>query len=131
MAPVTMATQLVCTMPTRVGLLADVAEALSKSGVNIVAISGYERDGEAKFLLVTSDNADARIALDRFNADVREKSVVIAEMPNTPGALEEIAKKIAEADINVEYCYGTVGAHETASVVFKTTDDAKTLALLG
>jgi len=124
-------TQLVCSMPSRVGLLADIAEALRKAGVNITAFSAYERDGEAKFLMVTSDNAKATEALGRLNAKVREKSVVAVDMPNKPGALEEITKKIAEAGINIEYSYGTAGAADVATVVLKTADDAKAASLLG
>ncbi len=131
MASARMATQLVCSLPTRVGLLADIAETLRQANLNVIAISAYERDGNAKFLLVTSDNAEASDALGRFNADVREKSVVLVDMPNKAGALEEIAKKIAEAGINIEYSYGTAGAADKATVVFKTADDAKVASLVG
>ena len=131
MASARMATQLVCSLPTRVGLLADIAESLRQANLNVIAISAYERNGEAKFLLVTSDNAEAAAALGRFNADVREKSIVLVDMPNKAGALEDVAKKIAEAGVNVEYSYGTAGAADTATVVFKTADDAKVASLFG
>ena len=131
MATARIATQLVCSLPTRVGLLADIAEALRQADVNISAISAYERDGDAKFLLVTGDTAEATAALDRFKVDDSEKSVVLVDMQDRAGALEEVAKMITEADVNIEYCYGTVGANDVATVVFKTSDDAKVLALVG
>jgi len=122
--------QLVCSMPTRVGLLADVAEALREAGVNIMAISAYERDGKGKFLMVTDDNVKATAALARLNAEVRARAVVAVEMPNRVGALDEVARKIAEAGVNIDYIYGTGGGAETATVIFATDEDDEVLELV-
>ncbi|HEX9093802.1 MAG TPA: ACT domain-containing protein [Coriobacteriia bacterium] len=129
MATARMASQIAATIPARVGLLADVCDALSKAGVNIASISAYERDGVGKFLLVTSDNAKAMAALGRLNAESAEWPVLVVEMENRPGALEAIARTMAEAGINVDYCYGTVAADSNATVVFRTSDDMKALSL--
>ena len=128
MATARMAKQIAATIPARVGLLADMCEALHASGVNISAISAYERDGIGKFLMVTSNNAEAAKALSRLNADYVEKPVLAVEFANEPGALEAAARTMAEAGVNVEYCYGTVGGN-TAVVVFSTSDDMKALSL--
>ena len=128
MAKARIASQIAATVPARVGLLADVCEALHGSGVNITSLSAYERDGIGKFLMVTSNNAEAAKALSRLNADYVEKPVLEIEMSNEPGALEDAARTMAEAGINVEYCYGTVSGL-TAVVVFRTSDDRKALSL--
>jgi hypothetical protein len=117
-------------MPTRVGLLADVAEALREAGVNIMAISAYERDGEGKFLMVTDDNVKATAALARLSAEVRARAVVAVEMPNRAGALDEVARKIAEAGVNIDYIYGTGGTADTATVIFATDEDDEVLELV-
>jgi hypothetical protein len=122
--------QLVCSMPTRVGLLADVAEAISQAGVNIIAISAYERDGEGKFLMVTDDNAKATAALARLSAQIRARGVVAVEMPNKVGALDEVARKVAEAGVNIDYIYGTGGGADSATVVFATDDDDEVIELI-
>lgn len=128
MSKARMASQIAATIPARIGLLADVCEALREASVNVTSISAYERDGIGKFLLVTSNNAEAMKALSRLNADFVEKPVLEVELPNEPGALEEAARTMAEAGINVEYCYGTVSGG-TALVVFRTSDDRKALSL--
>jgi hypothetical protein len=128
MAKARMAAQLAATIPARVGLLADVSESLHASGVNITALSAYERDGIGRFLMVTSNNAEAAKALSRLNADYVEKPVLAVELANEPGALEDAARTLAEAGVNVEYCYGTVSG-TTAVVVFHTSDDTKALSL--
>ena len=129
MATAHRASQIVATMPTRVGLLADITDAVKSAGVSITAISGYERDGKAKFLLVTDDNAKAAEAVRKLNADVREKEVLLVEFENKVGALHEAARKLAEASVNIEYTYGTTGPGDKAWLVFKTADDAKALGL--
>lgn len=129
MAQAHRAKQLVATMPTRVGLLADISDTIRSAGVNITAISAYERDGLAKFLLVTDDNAKASEALGRIAADVREKDVILIELENRVGALADVAKKLAEAGVNIEYTYGTTGSGDKTWLVFKTSDDARSLGL--
>ncbi len=129
MARAHVAKQLVAKIPARVGLLADVAEAIRQAGVNITAVSAYERDGVGKFLLVTSDNTKATAALGRLNAEVAEKTVVAIEVPDEPGALEAVARTIAEADVNIEYSYGTAAPGGMSTIVFKTADDAKVAGL--
>jgi hypothetical protein len=124
-----MTKEIIAVVPARVGLLADVTEAIKVAGVNITAVSAYERDGQGKFLLVTDDNDAASKALARLNADVREKDVVVVELPDRPGALEEVARKVAEAGINIEYTFGTVGPGGVARVVLKTSDDLGVVGL--
>jgi len=121
--------EIVVKMPARVGLLADISAAIRQVGVNITAVSAYERDGEGKFLLVTTDNAKAVQALAAMGAQATEKTVVSADMPNRPGALEEAARKIADAGINIDYIYGTTNA-DSATLILKTDDDAKAAGLL-
>lgn len=124
-----LATEIVAAIPARVGLLADVTDAIKAAGVNISAVSAYERDGVGKFLLVTDDNAKALAALGRLNAETREREVVVLELADQPGALEEAARKVAEADVNIEYTFGTVGPGGVARVVMTTSDDQKVLGL--
>jgi hypothetical protein len=51
-------------------------------------------------------------------------------MANKPGELQKIAKKIADAGIDIEYMYATAGAGKTAACVFKTGDDKKAIQVI-
>jgi hypothetical protein len=120
----------VAKMPSRVGLLADMAEAIRAAGVNIRAVMAYEMEGRGEFMFLTSDNAKASEALARLSAEVSEETVVAIEMANEPGALEDAARRMAEAGVNIGYVYGTAGAGAAAAtVVFRTSDDAKAAGL--
>lgn len=124
------AKELVASLPAKLGLLAEVAAAVRGEGVNIKAVSAYERDGEGKFLVVTDDNAKAAEALKSMGATPREKSVVLVEMEDRPGALEEACKTLADAGINIEYVYGASGLVGKARLVFSTSDDERAVKLL-
>jgi hypothetical protein len=124
------AKELVASLPAKLGLLAEVAAVVRGQGVNIKAVSAYERDGEGKFLLVTDDNAKAAEALKSMGASPREKSVVMVEMEDRPGALEEACKTLADAGIDIEYVYGASGLVGKARLVFSTSDDERAVKLL-
>jgi hypothetical protein len=131
MADAQVVQQLLVKTGTRVGLLADVTGALSGVGVNITGICAYEEEGDAYFMLMTSDDGAAKAALEGLGAEVTSESVVAVDMPNRPGALEEAAGKLAAADINVDYMYGSVASADSAVVIFRTGDAARTAAVIG
>jgi hypothetical protein len=61
---------------------------------------------------------------------IEERDVVEVEMPNKPGELQKVAKKIADAGINIEYMYGTAGKGKTPTCVFRTADDPKAIRVI-
>jgi hypothetical protein len=122
--------ELFCSMPTRVGALADVTGALASAGVNIEAIGAYDKDGRGEFMMIVSDNAAGAEALRALGADVAEKSVVTLEVENRPGALAEAAAVIAEAGINVGWVYATTG-EGTTTIVLRTADNERVVEVLG
>ena len=118
------------TMANRVGLLSEVTAAVAKAKVNITAICAYAMENTAYFMLTTDGHAKARKALGSLGAQVEEKDVVEVEMPNKPGELEKVAKRIADAGINIEYVYGTARTGKTATCIFKTADDGKAIKVI-
>ncbi len=117
--------QLSFTLPTRAGLLADVTDALAKAKVNITAICAYEMAKNAYFMLTTDSAARARKCLAFLRIGLEEEDVVVVEMPNKVGELQRVAKKVADAGINIDYMYGTAATGKSSTCVFKTSDDKK------
>ncbi len=120
--------------PDTMGLTAKVAEAVAGQNVNILAATGYSASGlreKATFTLVVDDYARAEQALMRIGAnEIHESTVLLVETPNQVGALERIAKLIADAGINIFYFYATTSSGDTATTVMKTADDAKAIKVL-
>src|SRR5512143_2235050 len=128
------AIEITATFPDTLGLTAKVASALAAENVNILAGTGYSASGmrrKAIFTLIVDNYAKAERALEKIGADdILESSVIMVETPNKVGALERVSKIIADAGINIYYFYATTSSGKTATSVFKTADDKKTIKVL-
>ena len=118
------------TMSNKVGLLSEVTTAIAAAKVNVTAICAYAMENSATFMLTTDSNAKAKKALAPLAVTIEERDVVAVEVPNKSGELRKVAKKIADAGIDIEYMYATAGKGKTATCVFKTTDDNKTVKVI-
>ena len=116
--------------PTRVGLLADVAEAISAAGVNMTAIGAYERGDVGEFLILTDDNRAAGEALMGLEGEVDLAPVVIVEVPNKPGELAAVVRKVADAGINMTQVHGTTSSSDPAMIVINADQPAKLIDVL-
>ncbi len=111
------------------GIMAKVTGAINEMGVNIEAICAYGREGKASFWLVTSDNQSAVGALSAKGFNCQEEEVVVLELPDTPGALDAVAQKLASDGLNLRFIYAS-GTGTTTLVVLKADDNAQILASL-
>jgi hypothetical protein len=116
--------------PDRAGLLSEITTALAGAKVNISNICAYGMQGEANFMLTTDSNSKAKKALSPLGVEFKEYDVFAVVMPNKPGELQKVAKKLADAGINIIYIYGTMGGGRTATGIFTTSDDAKAIKLI-
>ncbi len=112
------------------GQLSVVTAVLREAKVNISNICAYGMQGKATFMLTADSNAKAKKTLARLGVEIKEYDVIEAEMPNKPGELQKIAKKLGEADINILYLYGTTSAGRSATCILATSDNAKALRLM-
>lgn len=119
-------------MPSKVGLLAEMADKLAAAGVNILGMMAQERpDGTGEFKFVTSDEDAACGVLTTMGGDPMREPVLIVWMPHQLGALDRVAARIAEAGVDILFAYVTTADSDHATVVMHTSDDAKVLSLLG
>jgi len=128
------AKEITATFRDSIGLTAKVAAAVAAAKVNILAATGYSASGmrkNATFNLVVDDFVKAEKALDRIGAeDIHESSIIMVETPNKVGALQRVAKIIADADIDIYYFYATTSSGKTATSVIKTANDKKAIKAL-
>lgn len=117
-------------LPNRVGLLSEVTTVLAKSKVNVTAVCAYEMENKGYFMLTADSPAKAKKALAGLGAEIREDDIVGVELPNKVGELQKVARKLAEAGINIDFVYGTTAAGKTSVCLFKTADDSKAIKLI-
>ena len=115
-----MATDLTIHLEDRPGTLEDLAEALGKAGVNIEGGCGFPCEGRGLIHLLVEDAAAARAALSSAGIEIAaERDVLLLEaLEDRPGAMGALARKIADAGVNVDLFYlatntrGVIGADD-------------------
>ena len=131
MAKVEIRNEVLFRAPTRVGLLADVTEALHGVGVNILAIGAYDKGANGEFLMITDNNKVAYEALSVLDGEMDMQSVVVAEVSNEPGELAAISRVLADNDINVSQVFATsIDGADRVMIVLTATCEVDVLGLL-
>ena len=129
MAKVRKVKEIRLSMPNKVGLLSEVTTAVANAKVNINAICAYVLENNAFFNLITSSNTKAKKALAPLGFGIEEKDVIQVELPNKPGELQKVAKRIADAGIDIDFMYATTAGGKAACVL-KTADDQKAMKVI-
>lgn len=89
----------------KIGSLAEVGEALGKAGINIEGLWAHGGEGEHLHVLVTDAEAAERVASDRGWRVHKSHEVLVVPAENRPGWLGEQTRRLADAGLNVEWCY--------------------------
>jgi hypothetical protein len=101
-----MAMDLVIEVRNEPGALARVAQAISDAGVNIAAATclGANERAELHILVPNAEPVRHALALSSL-AVTSEREVVVVETDDRPGALAELATKVAAGDVNIDLVY--------------------------
>ena len=105
-----MAKDLTVILENRPGTMADLGEALGKAGINIEGMCGFPCEGQGVMHLLVEDKAGVRSTLEGIGITVAgERDVLILEVEDRPGAFGDMARKIADAGVNVDLGYLATG----------------------
>lgn len=119
-------------LPNQPGQLAKLCAVLRQAKVNIVAMSVADASDACIVRMICDKGAAALAALRKRKIDAIARDVVAVQLPNTPGALEAAAKKLAKAKINIDYVYATAQSKaDQALVVFAVDYPKKASKALG
>jgi hypothetical protein len=125
-----MATDLTVILEDRPGELARLGELTGQAGVNILGMCALTGEGKGYIHLLVDDElaGETRSALEAAGmgvADARE--VLVVDIEDRPGTLGEMARRFADASVNIELAYTTFGG---VKLVVATDDlDAARAAL--
>jgi hypothetical protein len=115
----------------RPGELARLGEAAGSAGVNILGMCAFTGEGRGIIHVLVDDpkaNA-ARTALEDAGMGVAdEREVLVVDIEDRPGTLGELARTLAEANVNIELAYTTFGG---IKLVVATDDLDSARAALG
>ncbi len=123
--------QLSIFLENRPGGLAKICGTLAEAGINILAISTHDTVDHAIVRLVADRAIKALLILEQLGLYILESDVVVLDLDNRPGALAEVARMLARADINIEYAYCSATEHQqTGCLILRTDEPDRTLELL-
>lgn len=113
------------------GTLAAVTALLGRHGINIYALSLAEGVGHGYVRMVVDKTDEAVRVLRDSEELVMEREVLLLELSNQPGSLGQVARRLADAGINLEYAYCAGGPSvDCGLVVVRVNDPAKALKIL-
>jgi hypothetical protein len=113
------------------GMLAEVSTVIASEGINIDAICAYGIEGKATFYIITNDNTKAKQTLSSKGWDVKEEEVVMLDLENKPGSLENVSSKLKVKNVNLKYCYGSACSDTCLSrFVLKAEDNQQAIDAL-
>ncbi len=101
-----MTKDLTVVLEDRPGTIADLGEALGKAGINIDGICGIPCEGKGILHILVDDASGARRALEAIGFKVTsERDVFLHDTEDRSGVLGEVARKIANAGVNIDLLY--------------------------
>jgi hypothetical protein len=119
--------QLTIAVENRPGTLAQVAKTLADAKVNVLALLVSTAATQGSVQVVVDNVNTAKKALGGAGLSYTEGTLEQFELANKPGALAELAGKLAKKGINIDSAHATMpkGAKK-AVVVLATSEAAKT-----
>ena len=125
------AKQLAIFLENRPGMMARVCDALSAAGINIYALTVSDTVDHAVIRMVVSDAQKALYLFEQHGTLVVEDDVLLVEADNKPGALAKLCHRLADAKINIEYCYcATIPSAKKGLLVLRMSNAQKALKVL-
>lgn len=125
------ATQFCIGLEDKPGVLAALCAALREGGVNIEAIFVTE-DPDCCWVNVILDTvSDADRVLSEHGYNFFTEPVLTIGLHDRPGELECVANKLSEAEVNINYVYGSSTKDAEFYLVLNVSDVPRAKAALG
>ena len=108
------------------GTLAAICSELAKVAVNIGGISVRDFPGKYLIRIVPNPIETAKKVLKEMGHSFKEETVITVHLPDRPGALGKVTRKLSEKGIDILYAYGTIERRsDRAMVVMGVSDPEK------
>jgi hypothetical protein len=97
-----MANQFVVQLKNMPGALAVLAEELAARGVDLKAIGGGGLGDSGHVIMTTADDETTKRVLDEGDYTYIEGESILAEVDDKPGGMARIARRLADAGVNIQ-----------------------------
>jgi len=97
--------EIVVVAKDKVGLLADISDALGNAGVNIEGISADVVGENAVVKLVVDSDKKGKAALEKVGYNSVSSDTLVLTLDDQPGELSKVSKLLAEGGVNISNVY--------------------------
>lgn len=131
MREIRMQREIIVRATNEIGALARVIRILSDMGLNLLSVVVKTEESETTVHLITESQSFARDALRKADFEVKERDILIVELPHYPGFLCRVSEALARKEIAIDELYATVPQEgRTGLVVLDCSDNARALQAL-
>ncbi len=114
-------------LENRPSTLGELCSHLAENNINIEAIGLFQDTAK----LFVKNTSKAMKLLQKLNYETEIREVLKVDLENRPGALADIATKLGDKGINIEYCYGVLSSKgKSAAVILDVKDINRALKVL-
>jgi hypothetical protein len=99
--------QLSIAIENQPGRLAAVSRALAEQSINIRDLTVVDNVEQGMIRLITSDAEKCKTVLGKLGLYIVEADVLEVILTDTPGKLAVLSQALADAQINIDYAYGS------------------------
>lgn len=118
--------QLSIAIENQPGRLAAISRALAEQSINIRDLSVVDNVEQGMIRLVSSDAARCKTVLTKLGLYVVEADVLEVILRDTPGKLAVLSQALADAQINIDYAYGSEDrSQEHIRIIMKVSNLSK------
>jgi len=120
-------TEIFVVLENKPSTLGDLCSHLAENGINIEAIGVFQDTAK----LLVKNFTKAMKILSKLDYTIELREVLLVQLENRPGALSEMATKLGNKGVNIEYCYGTLSKKKnTSAVIIDVSDLDKAIKIL-
>ena len=113
-------------LENREGQLAEIVDALAENGLDLRAVHIAETADYGVCRIIASDPEQAARVLLEKEFILSMTPVVAVEVPDQPGGLAGLVKKVSGAGVDIEYMYSMLVSHNgSATMVFRVAEPEK------
>ncbi len=115
----------------RIGLLADVSEALAAKGINIHAISVEVISRSCIARIMVEDASAAKKVLEKGGYKVMDADLLVVHLKDQPGELAQVTRKLAKSQVSIHNILMVSRENGQTVLAMHVSDYDKAKATLG
>jgi hypothetical protein len=115
--------------PNRPGELAKVSQALGDKNINIDAVAAVGGGDQGVVGIISNNDAATRATLDDAGVTYRTIPCMTVNLPNRPGELAGLTRRLTYSGINLEFV-APIGLADTATIALGVSDTQAARAAL-